>query len=131
VYAELVEYRDRFGELVDPAKSRRPPTGNGAAVAAGNGMGSDRSAAEQRVREFIAGSLGIRPQDLDPETPLTMLGFESLDLLAIISTIEEAFRIEFSPADTERLYTLHDLIGTVAELATRRENHERQARKSR
>lgn len=123
VYAGLVEYRDRFGELVDPAKSRRPPTGNGAAVAVGNRFGSDRFEAKQKVRGFIAGSLGIRPQDLDPETPLSMLGLESLDLLAIVSAVEEAFQIELSPADTERLYTLNDLIGTVAELATRRENH--------
>ena len=107
VYAGLAEHRARFGELVNPAKSSRPL---------------------QDVRALIAGSLRIRPQDLDPNTPLSMLGVESLDLLAIISTIEEAFRIEFSPADTEELYTLEDLIGTVAELATRRENHERSRR---
>jgi acyl carrier protein/bacterioferritin (cytochrome b1) len=133
VYAGLVEYRDRFGELVDPAKAGNPAAEMVPTQAARNGVGPGRSrtSVEWAVRNLIAKSLGVRPQDLDPETPLGMLGFESLDLLAIISTIEEAFRIEFSPADTERLYTLDDLIGTVAELATRRENHERQARRSR
>lgn len=122
VYASLIEHRDRFGELVDPARSNRLLTGTRPIRSVGNGTGPDRSpsAAEQKVREFIAGSLGIRPQDLDPETPLSMLGVESLDLLAIVSTIEEAFRIEFSSADTERLYTLDDLISTVAELAAAR-----------
>ena len=106
VYAGLVEYRDRFGELVDPARLRGPDRARGTA--------------ERRVRAVIAGSLGIRPQDLDPETPLSMLGVESLDLLAIVSTIEEELRVELSPKDTERLYTLEDLIGAVAELATGR-----------
>jgi acyl carrier protein len=122
VYASLVEYRDRFGELVDPAKSRRPSPETGSFPSAGNGTEPDRSATEQKVREIMAGSLGIRPQDLDPETPLSMLGFESLDLLAIVSRIEETFRVELSPAETERLYTVDDLIGTIAELAARRSN---------
>lgn len=103
VYAGLVEYRDRFGELVDPVRSSHPV-----------------AAPEERVREIIADSLGIRPQDLDPETPLSMLGVESLDLLVMVSAIEEALEIEFSPADAERLYTLDDLIGAVGKLTAAR-----------
>jgi acyl carrier protein len=75
---------------------------------------------EWTVRNLIADSLGVPPQDLDPETPLSMLGFESLDLLAIVSRIEETFSLELSPAHAERLYTLEDLIRSVGEPATQR-----------
>jgi acyl carrier protein len=121
VYAGLVEYRDRFGELVDPAKSGNPAAGTGPCRARnGVGPGRSRAAVEWTVRNLIAESLGVPPQDLDPETPLSMLGFESLDLLAIVSRIEETFSLELSPAHAERLYTLEDLIRSVGEPATQR-----------
>jgi acyl carrier protein len=120
VYARLVEYRDRFGELVDPARLVKLVAGAGGERGAGDGDGPARSraTAEREVWSFLAESLRIRPQDLDPETPLGMLGLESLELLAIVSTIEDTFRVELSPAHTERLYTLEDLVRAVAELAT-------------
>ena len=110
VYADLLRYQDCFRELVDP---ERPSD-----RAFGNGGSGDRSseAVERKAREIIAGSLGIRPRDLDPDMSLSMLGFDSLNLLATISAIEEAFQVELSLSDTERLYTLDDLIQRVAEL---------------
>ncbi|MGH7571602.1 MAG: phosphopantetheine-binding protein [Gemmatimonadota bacterium] len=110
VYADLLEYRDCFRELVDPERRSGRP--------AGNGRGRDRSpaAVERKAREIIAGSLGIRSRDLDPDMSLSMLGFDSLNLLATISAIEETFRVELSPTETERLYTLGNLIETVTEL---------------
>lgn len=110
VYADLLRYRDCFRELVDPG---RPP---GRVMA--NGGGGDRSpaAVERRAREIIAGSLGVRPQDLDPDMSLSLLGFDSLNLLATISAIEEVFRVELSASDTERLHTLDDLIQGVVKL---------------
>ena len=118
VYAGLLEYRERFADLADPVRrgTRRITDSGGADVAAGESVGGSRAAVERVVREIIArrtGALG----DLEPETPLGMLGVESLDLLAIVAEIEESFRIELSPADTEGLYTLDDLVGTVARLA--------------
>lgn len=110
VYADLLRYRECFQELVDPGRPSRQVMANG-------GVG-DRSpaAVEREAREIIAGSLGVRPQDLDPDTSLSLLGFDSLNLLATISAIEEAFRVELSAPDTERLHTLDDLIQGVVEL---------------
>ncbi|MGH7565793.1 MAG: ferritin-like domain-containing protein, partial [Gemmatimonadota bacterium] len=53
VYAGLVEYRDRFGELVDPARFRGRVAGADPKRAPGNDAETDRSraAAERKVRE--------------------------------------------------------------------------------
>ena len=110
VYADLLRYRECFRELVDPG---RP---SGQARANGGGEGRSPEAVERKAREIIAGSLGVRPQDLDPNMSLSLLEFDSLNLLATISAIEEAFRVELSASDTERLHTLEDLIQGVVKL---------------
>ena len=66
-------------------------------------------------REIIAGSLRVRPRDLDPAMSLNMLGVDSLNLLMTVSAMEETFKVELSLLDTERLCT-DDLIQRVAEL---------------
>lgn len=116
IYAELTEYRDRFRELADPARQIdvNPPGATGPA----------RADVERTAKEIITRVTGIRDPDFDPETPLGMVGMESLDLVAIVAQIEEAFRVELSPTDTERLYTLNDLIDTVAERAAGGTGHE-------
>lgn len=110
VYADLLRYRDCFRDLVEPGRSP------GRVMAHGGGGDRSRPAVEGKAREIIAASLGIRPQDLDPDLSLSLLGFDSLSLLATISVIEEAFRIELSASDTERLHTLNDLIQRVVDL---------------
>ena len=120
VYAELGGYRERFGELVDPARRSRDGIGGAPEGDPENGGDPDRFRAtvERATKEIIARRTGTPPGHLD--IPLGMLGVESLDLVAIVAEIEETFRVELSPADTERLYTLDDLIGTVADLAATR-----------
>jgi acyl carrier protein len=117
VYAGLIEYRDCFRELVDPAGRTGPAAGNGATPDPAEDPDPYPAAVARQAREIVARRLGLRPQDLDPETPLSMLGVDSLDLVAIVSTIEDTFEIELSPAETGRLYTLDDLIGRVADRA--------------
>lgn len=107
VYAGLIEYRERFRELVDRGRA-----------AAGSVVGSEGSRAqvEARVKRIMARSMNIAEERLDPGASLNSLGIDSLDLVIAVSAIEEGFRIEFSPTDTEDLYTLDDLVGKVAEL---------------
>jgi acyl carrier protein len=114
VYTRLIEYRERLRELLDRglatavAKGKAPPA---------PGPGSDRSQVEARVKRIMARSMNIAEERLDSSAPLNSLGIDSLDLVIAVSAIEEAFRIELSPTDTENLYTLDDLVGKVAELA--------------
>jgi acyl carrier protein len=72
---------------------------------------------EERVKRIMARSMSIAEERLDSSAPLNSLGIDSLDLVIAVSAIEEAFRIELSPTDTENLYTLDDLVGKVVELA--------------
>lgn len=106
VYAHLIEYRDRFSELVDPARSNGGPA-----------RSSARPDLEQRIRLVIGRTLGCREADLDPRASLGELGVDSLDLVGVISALEEAFRIELSPEDAVELHTLDDLIDKVTQLA--------------
>lgn len=112
VYAELLEHRERFSERVGPPSDRRK--GNGTEP------GCFRSAVERRIGRIANRVMGLGPEDLDPDAALGTMGIESLDLLVLISAIEEEFGIELGPADTGRLYTCGDLIGKVAELAGKR-----------
>jgi acyl carrier protein len=107
VYAGLIEYRERFRELVDRGRA-----------AAGSAVGSEGSRAEveARVKRIMARSMNIAEERLDPSASLNSLGIDSLDLVIAVSAIEEGFRIELSPTDTENLYTLDDLVGKVVEL---------------
>jgi acyl carrier protein/bacterioferritin (cytochrome b1) len=112
VYAGLVEHRERFRELVDP-------NGRGMAWPSDSSSGpppdSSRPEVERLVRETVAETSGIHPENVDSNAPLGMLGVGSLDLVAIVGRIEEALGVELSPADLERLNTLEDLIDALIE----------------
>lgn len=109
VYAGLIEYRERFRELLD--------RGRAAVGGAAGGSGRSPSEVEARVKRIVARSMNLKEQDLDSSASLSSLGIDSLDLVIAVSAIEEAFRIELSPSDSEKLFTLGDLVGKVAELA--------------
>jgi acyl carrier protein len=102
VYADLIEYHDRFSELVDPSRSNGGPA-------------PGRPDLEQRIRLVIGRALRCQDADLDPRASLGELGVDSLDLVGVISALEDAFRIELSPDDTVELHTLDDLIGKVVQ----------------
>jgi acyl carrier protein len=111
VYAGLIEYRDCFSKLVDPARVNGRPSRS--AFDAGHSGGD----VEQQLGRIVAQSIGCRQEDLDPLLGLHELGVDSLDLVVVISALEEAFQIELSPEDIQDLRTLGDLVGKVRELA--------------
>ena len=112
VYDAAMRYRDNARELLDPALR-----GNGQGVVAPatkqSSAGSDTAV---QVRRLVAKSLGV-PDDAILETSsLRDLGVNSLDLVVLVMSVEESFRIEFEPSDLERLRTFGDLARRVAEL---------------
>jgi len=63
-----------------------------------------------KVKEEVAGHLGVKIEDLKPETSLTEdLNADSLDLFQIIMELEEAFDIEIPTEDTENIKTIADI----------------------
>lgn len=109
VYEAAMRYHDNARELLDPslrrvAKPQAAPA-NGATTAA--------------VRRIVAQSLGVSADAIGETSSLRDLGVNSLDLVVLVMSIEEAFRIEFDPTDLERLRTFGDLARRVAELRPR------------
>lgn len=126
VYGELLEYRDRFAALVDPARSNgssiERSSANGSSPPSGASVDeSERTGAdvERAILRVVSRSLGRRPEDLDATASLRELGVDSLDLVVAVGALEEEFRIELTPDDTDGLRTLGELIGKVTELANR------------
>jgi len=112
VYDAAMRYRDNARELLDPAL-RGNGQGVAAPVAMQSSVGSDTAV---QVRRLVAKSLGV-PDDAILETSsLRDLGVNSLDLVVLVMSVEESFRIEFEPSDLERLRTFGDLARRVAEL---------------
>lgn len=63
-----------------------------------------------KVKEVVAGHLGVKIEDLKPETSLTEdLNADSLDLFQIIMELEEVFDIEIPTEDTENIKTIADI----------------------
>ena len=116
VYDAAMRYKDNVRELLDPAL--RTKADQRADLTTRSAAGENGTAG--RVRKLVAKSLGV-PDDAILETSsLRDLGVNSLDLVVLVMSIEESFRIEFDPSDLERLRTFGDLARRVAELATTR-----------
>ena len=112
VYDAAMRYRDNARELLDPSLRVAAPA---RAQADEQGAGPPTNT-EGAVRRLVAKSLGV-PDDAILETSsLRDLGVNSLDLVVLVMSIEESFRIEFEPSDLERLRTFGDLARRVAEL---------------
>lgn len=53
-----------------------------------------------KIRETLAGALGVDPQDIRPESSLTRdLGAESIDFIDIIFRLEKTFNIKIPSGD--------------------------------
>ena len=112
VYDAAMRYKDNARELLDP--SLRAKADGRTDVGTARRQTDDGTAA--KVRQLVAKSLGV-PDDAILETSsLRDLGVNSLDLVVLVMSIEESFRIEFDPSDLERLRTFGDLARRVAEL---------------
>ena len=109
IYAELLTYRDRARELLDPALRE----GNGRA--ASESVPALVDPIEAETRRLVTKAIGVADRAIRPESSLRDLGINSLDLVVLVMSIEEHFRIEFDPSDLERLRTFADLVGRIRE----------------
>jgi acyl carrier protein len=88
VYAEVMRWRDRMGELLrcDAVSS------------------DNRSTAS--VVAFVAEQLNVERSSLSMQSSLSSLGVNSLDLVMLVAAIEERFQIEFETTELQHLGTL-------------------------
>lgn len=69
---------------------------------------------EEKVKHIIAEKLGVELSEVTPEKSFVDdLGADSLDLVELIMSMEEAFDIEIADEDAERIVRVKDAIDFV------------------
>ncbi len=65
---------------------------------------------EQQVRNIVAEQLGVDPSEVRPDASiLDDLGADSLDVVEMVMSLEEAFDIEVPDEDVEEMRTVSDI----------------------
>ena len=69
---------------------------------------------EEKVKNITAEKLSVKPDEVVPEASFVDdLGADSLDLVELIMAMEEAFDIEISDEEAEKLQTVQDAISYI------------------
>jgi acyl carrier protein len=67
---------------------------------------------DERITEIIVAQLGTTAAEIVPEASfIDDLGADSLDIVELVMAMEEAFDIEISDDDAEKLQTIGDAVG--------------------
>ncbi|HEV8335988.1 MAG TPA: acyl carrier protein [Candidatus Polarisedimenticolia bacterium] len=66
---------------------------------------------EEKVKGIIMEQLGVDAEEVTPEASFVNdLGADSLDTVELVMALEEAFKIEISDEDAEKIATVSDAI---------------------
>jgi acyl carrier protein len=66
---------------------------------------------EERVKGIIMEQLGVDAEEVTPEASFVNdLGADSLDTVELVMALEEAFKIEISDEDAEKISTVADAV---------------------
>jgi len=66
---------------------------------------------EDKVKGIIVEQLGVDPEEVTMEASFVNdLGADSLDTVELVMALEEAFKIESSDEDAEKIHTVGDAI---------------------
>ena len=69
---------------------------------------------EEQVKKIVAEKLSVEPDEVVPEASFVDdLGADSLDLVELIMAMEEAFDIEISDEEAEKLQTVQDSVNYI------------------
>ena len=69
---------------------------------------------EGKVKKITAEKLSVEPDEVVPQASFVDdLGADSLDLVELIMALEEAFDIEISDEEAEKLQTVKDAINYI------------------
>lgn len=69
---------------------------------------------EEKIKKIVAEKLSVEPDEVVPEASFVDdLGADSLDLVELIMAMEEAFDIEITDEEAEKLQTVRDSINYI------------------
>jgi acyl carrier protein len=82
---------------------------------AARGVNAMGDGIELQIRTILAAQLGLEPSEIRPEANiLDDLGADSLDVVEMVMSLEQAFDIEMPDQDVEAMRTIADLERFVA-----------------
>lgn len=73
----------------------------------------DRAEIEDKITEIVRRQKTLPDETIDPERPLTELGYDSLDALNIVFDLEQTFGIEISDDQAREIKTLRLMVDAV------------------
>ena len=69
---------------------------------------------EEKVKQIIVEQLGVEESEVTPTAHFVDdLGADSLDIVELVMTFEEAFEIEIPDEDAEKILTVKDAIDYI------------------
>jgi acyl carrier protein len=71
-----------------------------------------RETIDQRVREALV-EFGLEAEDIEPDSTLATLEFDSLDLVELGQILKEEFQIELEPEDAQGVETYSQVIDVI------------------
>lgn len=78
------------------------------------GYSMDHRAIELRVREIIAAELNVPVDQVKPETDIAReLDADSLDVINMVMTLEEAFSLNIPDEDAEKFVRVSDIVSYI------------------
>ncbi len=79
---------------------------------------ADAESIEQRIRPLIAEQLGVEENKVTRSASFVDdLNADSLDLVEMVMSLEEEFKIEIPDEDVERIHTVGDAVDYIMEHA--------------
>ncbi len=71
-----------------------------------------REMIDQRVREALV-EFGLEAEDIQPDSTLATLEFDSLDLVELGQILKDEFRVELEPEDAQGIETYAQVIDMI------------------
>ena len=69
---------------------------------------------EEKVKQIIVEQLGVEESEVTPNAHfIDDLGADSLDIVELVMTFEEAFEIEIPDEDAEKIQTVKDAVDYI------------------